>query len=313
MPGANAKLTAAVEAYFEDLRRIRASGGGTSELSYYPALTTLFDAVGGTLRPRVFCVSQLAQQGAGHPDFGLYTTRQVQRGQPKQGQTPERGVVEVKPAGDDAWLTTEGPQVSRYWEHYRLVLVTNTRDFVLLGEDTLGHPAKLETFRLAVSLADFEAKLQHPRAFAREVGAALGEYLSRTVRPCLIPETWRGCWRPTPGTDWPGSRPPARPHPWEPYGLHWRRPWAPASRENGGQPSSAPLWCRPCSTEYSPPGCCGRGRRPRPLAGSTGTNRSGTCGPRYCGRYSSSFPTRAGCNPWDWWRCWTGLPRRWTG
>ena len=181
MPGANAKLISAVEAYFEDLRRIRASGGGTGELSYYPALTTLFDAVGGTLRPRVFCVSQLAQQGAGHPDFGLYAARQVQKGQPKQGQTPERGVVEVKPAGDDAWLTAEGPQVSGYWDYYRLVLVTNTRDFVLLGEDSQGHPATLETFRLAGSLADFETKLQHPRAFAREVGAALGEYLSRAL------------------------------------------------------------------------------------------------------------------------------------
>ena len=181
MPGANTKLTAAVEAYFEDLRRIRASGGGTGELSYYPALTNLLNAVGGALRPRVFCVSQLSQQGAGHPDFGLYAARQVQRGQPRQGQTPERGVVEVKPAGDDAWLTADSAQVSGYWEHYRLVLVTNTRDFVLLGEDTQGHPATLETFRLAESSADFEAKLQHPRAFAREAGATLGEYLSRAL------------------------------------------------------------------------------------------------------------------------------------
>ena len=129
----------------------------------------------------MFCVSQLAQQGAGHPDFGLYAARQVQRGQPRQGQTPERGVVEVKPAGDDAWLTADSDQVSGYWEHYRLVLVTNTRDFVLLGEDTLGRPATLETFRLAESSADFEAKLQHPRAFARDVGAALVEYLSRAL------------------------------------------------------------------------------------------------------------------------------------
>ena len=65
-------------------------GGGTDELSYYPALTNLLNAVGGTLRPKVFCVSQLAQQGAGHPDFGLYAARQVQRGQPKQG--PDAGV-----------------------------------------------------------------------------------------------------------------------------------------------------------------------------------------------------------------------------
>ena len=181
MPGSNTKFTAAVEAYLTDLRLIRASGGGTDELSYYPALTNLLNAVGGTLRPKVFCVSQLAQQGAGHPDFGLYAARQVQRGQPKQGQTPECGVVEVKPAGDDAWLTAESSQVSGYWEHYHLVLVTNTRDFVLLGEDTQGRPATLETFRLAGSLPDFESKLQHSHAFARDVGATLGEYLSRAL------------------------------------------------------------------------------------------------------------------------------------
>ena len=181
MPPANAKLTAAVEEYLSDLRRVRASGGATGERSYYPALTNLLNAVGGALRPKVFCVSEMAQQGAGHPDIGLYAAKQVQKGQPKQGQTPEGGVVEVKAANDDAWLTAESGQVSRYWERYRLVLVTNTRDFVLLGEDPEGKPTKLETFRLAESAADFEAKLQHPRAFARNVGAALGEYLSRAL------------------------------------------------------------------------------------------------------------------------------------
>ncbi len=181
MPPTNAKLTAAVEDYFSDLRRVRASGGATGERSYYPALTNLLNAVGGALRPKVFCVSEMAQQGAGHPDIGLYAAKQVQKGQPKQGQTPECGVVEVKPANDDAWLTAESGQVSRYWDRYRLVLVTNTRDFVLLGEDSEGRPAKLETFRLAHSGADFETKLQHPRTFARDVGAALGEYLCRAL------------------------------------------------------------------------------------------------------------------------------------
>ena len=47
MPGSNTKFTAAVEAYLTDLRLIRASGGGTDELSYYPALTNLLNAVGG--------------------------------------------------------------------------------------------------------------------------------------------------------------------------------------------------------------------------------------------------------------------------
>ena len=176
------KLTAAVEEYLAELRRIRATGGGTGELSYYPPLNNLLNAVGGSLRPKVYCVSQLAQQGAGHPDFGLYAAKQVSKGQPKQGQQlPEGGVVEVKAAGDDAWITADGAQVSGYWDRYRLALVTNTRDFVLLGEDSQGNPATLETFRLAGSAADFEAKLQHPRAFANRVGPALAEYLGRAL------------------------------------------------------------------------------------------------------------------------------------
>ena len=61
-------------------------------------LANLLDAVGGALRPKGFCVQELADQGAGHPDFGLYSTRQVQRGKPKTGQKPERGVVEVSTA-----------------------------------------------------------------------------------------------------------------------------------------------------------------------------------------------------------------------
>ena len=181
MAATGRKLTAAVEEYLAELRRIRVTGGGTGELSYYPPLNNLLNAVGGSLRPKVYCVSQLAQQGAGHPDFGLYAAKQVQGGKPKQGQTPEGGVIEVKPANDDAWLTAASAQVSRYWELYRLALVTNTRDFVLLGEDAQGNPAKLETFRLAHSAADFEAKLQHPRVFANSVGPALAEYLGRAL------------------------------------------------------------------------------------------------------------------------------------
>ena len=181
MTGASARLTAAVEAYFADLGRIHASGGATGERSSYGPLANLLNAVGATLRPKVFCVGELADQGAGHPDFGLYTARQVQRGRPREGQTPERGVVEVKAASDDAWLTAAGDQVSRYWDRYRLVLVTNTRDFVLVGEDAAGRAAKLETFRLADSAEDFRRKLEKPRAFAREVGAGLGEYLCRAL------------------------------------------------------------------------------------------------------------------------------------
>ena len=181
MTGTNTKLTAAVETYFADLGRVYGSGGATGERSSYGPLTSLLNAVGSTLKPKVFCVGELADQGAGHPDFGLYSARQVQRGQARAGQTPERGVVEVKAVSDDAWLTADSDQVSRYWGRYRLVLVTNTRDFVLVGEDGAGRPTKLETFRLAGNTDDFHRKLEKPRVFAREVVAGLGEYLARAL------------------------------------------------------------------------------------------------------------------------------------
>ena len=181
MPATNTKLTAAVEHYFTDLQRIRASGGATPELSYYTPLNNLLNAIGGSLKPKVFCVGAMAQQGADHPDFGLYAANQVQKGKPREGQSPERGVIEVKPACEDAWLTADSHQVSKYWGFYRIVLVTNTRDFVLVGQDAAGQPAKLETFRLATSAEEFEARLQHPRAFARDAGPGLAEYLSRAL------------------------------------------------------------------------------------------------------------------------------------
>ena len=181
MTGANKKLMAAVETYLSDLRQVRASGGATGERSSYGPLANLLNAVGATLKPKVFCVGELADQGAGHPDFGLYSARQVQKGWPREGQTPERGVVEVKAVGDDAWLTAAGDQVSRYWGRYHLVLVTNTHDFVLVGKDASGRPTRLETFRLAEDADSFAHRLDTPRAFAREVSAGLGEYLCRAL------------------------------------------------------------------------------------------------------------------------------------
>ena len=171
-----------VEDYLGDLRRIRASGGATGERSGYGPLANLLNDVGAGLRPKVFCVGELADQGAGHPDFGLYAAKQVQRGgQPRDDQLPEHGVVEVKSAEDDAWLTADSDQVTRYWGRYRLVLVTNYREFLLVGEDANGNPARLESFRLAADAADFERQLEKPRVFAGRVGVGLGEYLRRVL------------------------------------------------------------------------------------------------------------------------------------
>ena len=178
------KLTAAVETYFSDLRRLRASGGATGERSSYVPLANLLNAVGAALKPKVFCVVELADQGSGHPDIGLYASKQVQRGKPREGQVPERGVVEVKSpredvSGDPTAEVRE--QVNRYWSRYRLVLVTNLREFELVGRNSSGDEVRLEAFCLAETETAFERLLETPRTSAQKVGPGLGEYLARAL------------------------------------------------------------------------------------------------------------------------------------
>jgi hypothetical protein len=121
-----------LERFLHELRDVRSTGAAVKETSYYPPLANLLNAVGRTLKPRVRCVINLKNVGAGMPDGGLFTPEQFQKGAdgPLTGQPPSRGAIECKPARDDAWVTARGEQVTRYWNKYRQVLVTNYRDFV---------------------------------------------------------------------------------------------------------------------------------------------------------------------------------------
>lgn len=175
------KLVGIVEKYFAAVRDVHRLGAGTKEPSYYPALAELLDGVGQELKPKVLCLSNLANTGAGHPDFGLFAANQVQKGEPRSGQMPERGVIEVKSAGDDAWLTADTAQVSKYFGAYRLVIVTNIRDFLIVGEGPDGRAAKLESFRLAPDAKSFWDMAATPRKSAEHIGRAFGEYLKRAL------------------------------------------------------------------------------------------------------------------------------------
>ena len=177
----NTKLTAAVEAYFAELKQVRASGGATTERSNHVPLANLLNAVGATLKPKVFCVAELAQQGAGHPDLGMYAASQLQDGKPREEQIPERGVVEMKAPGSDVSVTAQSDQVVGYLDRYRLVLVTNTHDFVLIAKGRTGQPERLETFSLAENAEEFVLRLEKPRRFARDVGIGLVEYICRAM------------------------------------------------------------------------------------------------------------------------------------
>jgi hypothetical protein len=172
-----------LETYLRELRDIRSTGAGVNETSYYPPLANLLNAVGHTLKPRVRCIINLRNIGAGLPDGGLFTPNQFQRRghEPLAGQKPERGAIECKGTKDDAWVTADGEQVSEYWNEYRQVLVTNYRDFVLVGQDDNGKPVKRETFRLAPDEKAFWKAAAHPAALAESHGERFLDYLKRVM------------------------------------------------------------------------------------------------------------------------------------
>ena len=161
-----------VETYLSEMRELRSARAGVKEVTYYNALAHLLDAVGKALKPKVRCVLQLKNSGAGNPDAGLFTADQFPKGsaEPSGAGIPARGVIEIKAPSDDAFLTADGQQVGKYWGRYNQVLVTNYRDFVLVGRDPDGRQIKLETYRLARSEAEFWSDARHPAK--KEIGRA---------------------------------------------------------------------------------------------------------------------------------------------
>ena len=67
----------ALEAYLSELSANRAAGS-VPETSGYGALATLLNEVGHKLKPRVRCVVNPANRGAGIPDGGLFIANQFE-------------------------------------------------------------------------------------------------------------------------------------------------------------------------------------------------------------------------------------------
>jgi hypothetical protein len=173
-----------LETYLVELRNIRASGAAVPETSGYGALANLLNEVGHKLKPRVRCLINLANTGAGIPDGGLFTANQFDKAQavePLTGQMPARGALEVKPVTDDAHKVVADEQVTRYLEKYRQVLVSNYREFVLVGYDADGARTALESYSLAASEAQFWALAAQPRKGAADHGERLTEFLKRAM------------------------------------------------------------------------------------------------------------------------------------
>lgn len=173
-----------IETYIRDLLDIHRSGQAVKETSYYGALANLLNAIGKTLKPRVQCIINLKNRGAGIPDGGLFTPDQLQRVAEDQrfiSQLPARGVIEIKGTGDEVRKIAASEQVLRYLGRYGQVLVTNYRDFLLVGRSADGNPVHLESCRLAKNEQDFWDAAQHSRQMAEAHGAQFTEYLKRVL------------------------------------------------------------------------------------------------------------------------------------
>ncbi len=172
-----------LETYLQELRATRSSGAAVKETSFYPALANLLNEIGKTLKPKVRCIINLQNVGAGLPDGGLFTEEQIRNntGDLLAGAIPARGAIEAKGTSADAWRIAESKQVKNYWSRYRQVLVTNYRDFVLVGADSEGTRTILETYRLASDEQDFWRKAVHPRAVADRQGESFDGFLKRVM------------------------------------------------------------------------------------------------------------------------------------
>jgi len=164
------ELRQAVKQYLDAVSAVNRVG--TPELSHYTALDNLFDAIGEQLTPKVRAVVQYKESSSGQPDLGFFTS---------DNEQPDRGVVEVKPADHDLDVLIASNQVDDYWRTHKLVLVTNLREFALVGQDNDGAKHTLERYSLSDSNAAFDELLKHRTRAANRHGVSLGEYLQRVM------------------------------------------------------------------------------------------------------------------------------------
>ena len=171
-----------LEVFLNAVRGVHGTSGGTKETSYYTAINNLLDGAGHTLKPKVRCVMQLKNLGAGNPDGGLFTADQFDRltSEVKNLGAPARGVIEVKSPGEPVNDTATTQQISKYWDRYKLVLVTNLRDWLLIGERQ-GQCVTLERFTLAADEASFWALTHHPAKTQSAQGEAFEDFLARVL------------------------------------------------------------------------------------------------------------------------------------
>jgi hypothetical protein len=154
-----------LSAYLAALHTIHDSGRATNERSYYPALSTLFDAVGAALSPRVVSIHDVKDDGSGHPDFLLLI----------EANRDVRAAIEAKGTGIELDVLIVSEQVRRYLKFHDPTLVTNLREFALVKLNRNNTPEVILRHSFAANEATFW--LLNPTTAAREHSERFGDFL----------------------------------------------------------------------------------------------------------------------------------------
>lgn len=169
--------------YLQRMSEVRRTGSAVKETSFYGTLENLLNEIGKSLKPKVKCVINLQNRGAGLPDGGFFTPNQFQRSSNEliKGQMPERGAIEIKGTGDEVQKIADTKQVNDYLQKYRQVLVTNYRDFLLVRLDEDNQKEYLESFSISGNETEFWQIADNPKEFAENEQERFAEFLKRVM------------------------------------------------------------------------------------------------------------------------------------
>lgn len=151
----------AVQSFLGEVRQVRASGLGTQEQSFYPAVNTLLTELGAKGRPARQVLAHPAGVAGNFPDVALYERDSNVLVLP----------VEVKPAETDlSWLAAS-TQASRYARTFGggTVLVTNLREFAVARLDGAGALREVGRVTLVADAAGLDEATAADAQMTREL------------------------------------------------------------------------------------------------------------------------------------------------
>lgn len=181
--------------YLAQVGKIRASGEAVAETSYYGAIEWLLNQVGQSLDPKVYCVLNPRNRGAGIADAGLFSEEQISAAVAGDGpwreQVPARGVLEAKAVTEELSEIAQLPQIARYLKKYGQVLITNIREFALLTADPNGRPVVKDSVSLAATAEAFWATASGKASIDADSAVEFVSFLQRSLAsraPVTTPE-----------------------------------------------------------------------------------------------------------------------------